>query len=78
MVLLEPWIGVRGGAEQNLLAALEADLAIVPTTSEIWKTARKLGAQGVTAPATDVLIATCAEHHGLELAHRDSHFDHLE
>ena len=33
--------------------------------------------RGVTAPATDLLVFATVRVHGLELLHRDAHFDRL-
>lgn len=81
MVLLELWNGAHGAGEQRLLRELERDLEKVPTSPDVWETALDLArtcrSGGVTAPATDLLIAACAEHHGLDILHRDSHFDSI-
>ncbi len=78
MVLLELWIGARGDAERDVLLALEADVLTLPTTPEVWQEARRLGqvcrSRGLTVPATDLLIAAFAKHHGLDLLHNDRHF----
>ena len=37
--------------------------------------ARLAREKGVTVPATDLLVAACARHHGVSLEHNDSHFD---
>ena len=81
LVLLELWNGARGEAEQRYLASLEAELASLPTTAEVWNRSRELArtcrAAGVTVPATDLLIAASAAHHGAALLHRDRHFDQV-
>jgi predicted nucleic acid-binding protein len=81
MVLVELWNGARGAAEQKVLRDLEQLVENVPTTDAVWAEARQLArdsrAAGFTCPATDVLIAACARHHGLEILHRDRHFDLL-
>lgn len=81
LVLLELWNGAQGASEQRLLRDLERDLEKVPTTPSVWETALELArtcrSGGVSAPATDLLIAACAEHHGLQILHRDAHFDHI-
>ena len=81
MVRLELWNGARGNAERQLLAELEKELECVPTTIEVWQTAIDLAdacrRKGITAPATDLLIAACADHHGLGLFHHDTHFDQI-
>lgn len=79
LVLLELWNGAQGAAEQRFLRELAQDLEKVPTPPAVWETAQELArtcrSAGVSAPATDLLIAACAEHHDLALLHRDSHFD---
>lgn len=81
IVRLELWNGARNSGDQNLLRSLEEDLETVPTTPQVWMLARDFArlarGKGLTVPATDLLIAACAEHHGLELIHRDSHFEQL-
>lgn len=61
---------------------MEEELETVPTTPEVWALARDLArlahSKGITVPATDLLIAACAEHHQLGLLHNDSHYDQLE
>jgi len=43
--------------------------------SEACDLARRCRAAGVTVPATDILIAACARHHGAALEHADADFD---
>jgi predicted nucleic acid-binding protein len=80
-VRLELWNGARTGPDHRMLRELEANLETVPTTPEVWALARGLarGARrkGLTVPATDLLIAACARHHGLGLIHCDAHFEEL-
>ena len=79
MVLLELWNGASGKAEVRLLADLERDLGCVDTTAEVWSVAKVMARacreKGITIPATDLLVAACAEAHGLSLLHHDAHFD---
>jgi predicted nucleic acid-binding protein len=81
LVLLELWNGAHGLGEQRVLRELERDLEKVPTPPVVWEAAFELARAcrkaGVTAPATDVLIAACAEHHKLEILHHDAHFDYI-
>jgi predicted nucleic acid-binding protein len=81
MVLLELWNGARGASEQRFLQDLERDLEKVPTPPAVWEAASKLAltcrAAGFSAPATDLLIAACAMYHGMDILHRDKHFDHI-
>ena len=78
MVLLELWAGAGGTREQAIIARLAADLEVLPIDAAVWKKAHALAqtcrAAGVTAPTADLLIAACAEHHGVELLERDAHF----
>jgi predicted nucleic acid-binding protein len=81
-VRLELWNGARSNRDQRLLRDLEENLETVATTPAVWALARDLArvarGKGLTVPATDLLIAACAEHHGLGLVHCDSHFEKLE
>jgi predicted nucleic acid-binding protein len=81
VVLLELWNGAHGAAEQRILRELEQELEKVSTPPAVWETAIELAQAcrkaGLSAPATDLLIAACAEHHGLQVLHRDAHFDHI-
>lgn len=81
LVRLELWNGAQGATEQRLLRDLERELECVPTSERVWEAAcdlaRACRRRGLTLPATDLLIAACAEQHGLALLHTDSHFDQL-
>jgi len=82
LVRVELWNGARGASEIRLLRELEENLETVPTTPEVWDLAcsfaRLARGKGLTVPATDLLIAACAAHHGLGLVHQDAHFDKLD
>ena len=81
MVLLELWNRARSTKDARLLRELEEQLETVPTTSEVWALARELArlarGKGLTVPASDLVIAACAEHHQLGVIHHDAHFDQL-
>lgn len=81
MVRLELWNGARSTKDQRTLREMEAELATVPTTPEVWTLASEMArlarSKGHSIPASDLVIAACAEHHGLTLIHQDSHFDRL-
>ncbi len=81
MVRLELWSGAGGESERGVLRELERELEVAPTTPDVWEAAMDLSRacreQGITVPVTDVLIAACAQHHGLSLLHHDSHFDRI-
>jgi predicted nucleic acid-binding protein len=81
MVLVELWNGAHGAKEQRVLRDLERELEKVETPPAVWEAATDLARAcrkaGLSAPATDLLIAACAEHHGLQILHRDAHFDQI-
>ena len=78
LVILELWNGARGEAETGILREIERNLDIAPTTPKVWRFAQQFSvncrSRGWTVPATDLLIAACAEAHGLDLLHCDKHF----
>lgn len=80
-VRLELWNGIGGDAERKWLVELEQSVEMVPTDDRVWAEARKLAQttrrQGLSLPASDLLIAACSRVHGLEILHRDGHFDRL-
>ena len=75
------WNGARATEEHRLLREMEEEIETLPTTPEVWALARDLArlarSKGITVPATDLLIAACAEHYQLGLIHKDSHYDQL-
>lgn len=81
LVLLELWNGAQGASEHRILRELESVIERVATSPTVWEEASELARicrrAGVSAPATDILIAACAHHHDLEILHRDNHFNHI-
>lgn len=81
MTLVELWNGVRGSKEKRDLGELEKEIARVPVDTAVWHLASKLALRcrekGITVPVSDIIIASCATNHKLELEHCDSHFDDL-
>lgn len=81
LVRLELWNGIGGDRERKWLRELEHTVETVPTDDTAWaeatRLARETRRQGLSLPATDLLIAACARVHDLEILHRDSHFDRL-
>ncbi len=79
LVRLELWNGAGGERERRVLREFERRIPDLPIEAEIWSEAcdlaRRCHAAGVTVPATDILIAACARHHGADLEHADSDFD---
>ena len=80
-VRLELWRGVSNDAERKTLRRYEALLPDYEISAEVWTRAIRLAsrgrASGVTAPLADLLIFACAQIHGLDVAHDDTHFDEL-
>lgn len=81
MVLLELWNGAGGDAEVAYLSELRQEIECVDTNPAVWELARQMAQscrkRGITVPATDLLIAACAEFHSLSLLHNDAHFDQI-
>ncbi len=81
MTAVELWNGTRGEREKSDLAKLENEILLYSVDAEAWRVARKLAvrcrASGLTMPANDIVIAACATRYGLELEHRDSHFEKI-
>ena len=68
----------RAAHERAVLAQMAADLECLPIDDAVWASARAMAqicrAAGIIVPATDRLIAACADHHGAQLLDRDAHF----
>lgn len=81
LVRLELWNGAGGDREKRVLRQFERLVPELAITPDVWKDAydlaRRCRAAGVTAPATDVLIAACARHYGAALEQADSDFDRI-
>ncbi len=82
VVRLELWNGAGGSQEKKVLRDMESQLPSLVIDGEVWNLAcdlaRKARAQGVSIPATDLLIAACARRHGMKLEHSDSDFVQLD
>jgi predicted nucleic acid-binding protein len=81
LVRLELWNGASGDRDRRILRDFEDVLPELVIDDEVWTTAyelaRRARAAGVSAPATDVLIAACARRHGAEVETADSDFERL-
>lgn len=81
IVRLELWNGIGGDKERKWLMEMELTVETVPTDDAVWteatRLARETRRQGLSLPATDLLVAACSRVHGLEILHRDGHFDRL-
>ena len=78
IVRLELWNGARGERERAVLKEMEKEVRTLEIGPPVWDKAAALARlardQGITVPATDLLVAACAQHHGVSLEHCDSHF----
>ncbi|MBN1849974.1 MAG: PIN domain-containing protein [Deltaproteobacteria bacterium] len=79
MVAVELWNGARGDYEKKRLAELEKEIVCLPITDKVWGGARELARKsrnaGHTIPPADLIIASCAIFHGVEIEHCDTHLD---
>ncbi|MCY4483506.1 MAG: PIN domain-containing protein [Spirochaetaceae bacterium] len=79
LVRLELWNGARGGEERTVLKEMEHTLPSLIIDGAVWDLAATLASRaregGISVPATDLLVASCARHHEVPLLHRDGHFE---
>ena len=82
LVQLELWNGARGQREQRVLRDFARTLPELPIDEAVWHEAYGLAqrarAAGVTVPATDVIILSCARRHGAVIETADADFGLLE
>ena len=68
LVQLELWNGARGEREKKVLREFALALPELSIDDGVWDAAydlaRRARSRGVTAPAADLVIAACAQHHG--------------
>ena len=78
LIQLELWNGARGEREKKALRDMGNALPELPINEEVWRMAYDLAqrarAQGITVPATDLVIAACARCHGAHLETADQDF----
>jgi predicted nucleic acid-binding protein len=78
IIRLELWNGARGDHEKRVIRDLERELPDLEISAPVWQAACALAhaarKSGNTVSATDLLVAACAHHHGVELLHDDAHF----
>lgn len=81
VVWAELWIGARGKREEAVLSHIREVCGWLEMDPGVWESASLLGraakAQGLNCPLPDVLVVACAQHHGVEVLHRDKHIDSL-
>ncbi len=81
LVRLELWNGAAGERDRKILRDFEKVLPELAVDDEVWtgayELARRARSAGVSVPATDILIAACAQRHGAELETADPDFERL-
>jgi len=79
IVRLELWNGARGETERRVLREMDSGLPSLEIGPAVWEQAVRMAftarAQGMTVPATDLLVAACARHHNVGIEHSDTHFE---
>lgn len=78
LVRLELWNGVRKQSERKKMQRLDRLVRCLPIDKQTWdlacRWAQTCRAKGLTIPSTDLVVAACAERHGIALEHSDRHF----
>jgi predicted nucleic acid-binding protein len=78
IIRLELWNGAGGSREKKVIRDFERLLPELAVTDVVWEVAcdlaRRARAAAVTIPATDLLIAACAQHYAADLETVDSDF----
>lgn len=81
LVRLELWNGAGGEREKRVLRDIGRRVPELAIGAEVWEAAcdlaRRCREAGVSAPATDLVIAACARHHGATVEHDDGDFDQI-
>jgi predicted nucleic acid-binding protein len=81
LVRLELWNGAAGDRDRRILRDFEAVLPELAIDEPVWaaayELARRARSLGVSVPASDILIAACAQRHGADLETSDSDFERL-
>ena len=77
-VIAEMLVGARGEPDYRRLRSRLASRRILPCPPDVGGRAGRLGfelrRQGYSVPLVDLATAVVATHHGVELLHRDRHF----
>ena len=73
--------GARGDREKKVPREFEQVLPELEMSAEVWDIAcdlaRRVRTSGLTIPVTDLPIAACARHYGVEVESTDAHFAEL-
>ncbi len=82
VVRLEWWDGARGDRERQVLRLMEKEITSLEIGPQVWDGATTRAGmareRGVTVPATDILVAACARHHGVLVENDDNHFELID
>lgn len=82
IIKLEILAGARTDKDYRRLKSRFDALESLETDDDLWQNACEhaftLRRKGLTAPSTDILVATCALQAGATLLHADAHFDLME
>ena len=82
LIQLELWNGAGGNQEKKVLRDFAIAIPELPITDGVWRAAydlaRRARERGITIPASDLVIAACANYHKADLETADSDFARLE
>ncbi len=77
IIAIELWNSAKGKRELDALSHFQRAIPMLPISDEVWREARSLATKarssGLSAPTVDIIIAACARHHNVHLAHKDRH-----
>jgi predicted nucleic acid-binding protein len=81
IVRLELWSRVGGDRERKILREYQSVLPDLLIDDAVWKLAQAMADRarrnGITVPASDLLIFACSRHHQVDIEHKDKHFADL-
>ena len=79
MILLELWNGAKREGERKYLTELKKVITCLPINNDVWEKSFLISqtcrSKGITVPATDILIVSCALFHQADIEHNDKHFE---
>jgi predicted nucleic acid-binding protein len=79
MVKLELWNGAAGTRDHKVLKEFDEVLPLLSIDELVWTMASDLAkrarSKGISVPSTDLLIAACARHHGVDIETADNDFE---
>ena len=82
IVRLELWNGIGDSREQKQLRVFENELPVLAIDDRVWEETIELAitarGNGITVPATDLVIFACARIHRVGIEYFDKHFALLE